>query len=188
MTTPAAQSAAMLTETEIVARRNWWQAKLDAKGNHLSEEIAFWRSEIALCSMALQSLRAGERQAVALTDAQIEQIVATHHALKAETGHVCPSCGRGYTSPPSSVRHGMETAAEICDGLADAQGSPMVALYQRDCAKAIRAAAAKLPEGGNARDALCRARLQPEGRWDCDCEFKHPIPCSIAAARPPEGK
>lgn len=46
-----------LTREQIESSRSWWQAKIDSGKYAVSEEIEFWRSEVALCDMALASLR-----------------------------------------------------------------------------------------------------------------------------------
>lgn len=42
----------MLADEQIDARRKWWQAKIDKAIAPLSEELEFWRSEVALCDQA----------------------------------------------------------------------------------------------------------------------------------------
>lgn len=167
MTTPAAQSAAMLTEAHIEE----WRRKI---GNKIFEEfidepdqrhrINATKHFNTLCDMALQSLRAGERQAVASKEYAVYQVkeedawVDVTRFRYAETAddskrilyHKPPN-----TSPPASVRQGMEMAAEICDEVRrdDGKGGQHGQWYAGidACLSAIRAEAAKLPEGGDAK-------------------------------------
>lgn len=49
-----------LTREQVEIRKRWWQAKLDTATAPLSEEVTFWRIEVALCDLALIGLDAGE--------------------------------------------------------------------------------------------------------------------------------
>lgn len=171
-TTPAAQSAAMLTEQLDAAIR---------KAKHsVGEKELFSAMEklLPLARLALQSLRAGERQAVVWrvgVDGEYD-----YYDTEAEArNHGGSSRVPLYTSPPASVRHGMEIAAEIkrlqqiehlvwhlLEDSEEREGeqilnhgddfSALLALLPEDHP---RAAATKLPEGGDAKVMALQARI-----------------------------
>lgn len=53
---PMNQSEKPLTREQVQYRRNWWQAKLDEAKAPLAEQVAFWRSEVKICDLALRVL------------------------------------------------------------------------------------------------------------------------------------
>lgn len=149
MTTPAAQSAAMLTASLAHIRNAGVCETLSEV--HPAALVRALAAEVV-------SLRAGERQAVAERVA----VLTAHRACgnqeqdlqNGKLAGFCVVCQIPWpceyagkpTSPAASVRHGMEMAAEICD-----EQQHSVVLRKQEKAMAaylgttIRAAAANLP-------------------------------------------
>lgn len=102
--------------------------------------------DFAIAALAAQP-SAGEEMA---------QIAATHNALMAESGHVCPSCGRGYSteSPPAASETVVVPSAMQIAGAIFAIGDEPNDKVQR-----IAFRGGKYPEGETDLGGLNRAAL-----------------------------
>jgi hypothetical protein len=149
--TKATPDDALLSEEQIVARLDWWQEKLKLRSAPLQEERDFWQSEIAICRMALQSLRQREdgREAAEICDEQerLHQSCDQKAAIRFAAHAIRAAAAKLSSSDAESVRAAFRTfLKEVQEAEGDYGIGLAMTKAEKFLADSMQTSAAKLLE------------------------------------------